>query len=51
MKKIIETVLFVLLLVLFFDFVCFILWGVSGQHPVDGFYFGTISAHILNFIF
>lgn len=36
--------------VLTFDALCFIAWALSGQTPIDGFYFGAITANILNFI-
>jgi len=38
----------VVLIVLFFDFVCFILWAMSGQLPQDGFYFGVITKSFIS---
>jgi hypothetical protein len=43
--------LVVVAVLLFADaFMCF-LWLISGQTPVDDFYFGSITAHIIKFIF
>lgn len=33
--------------VLLIDALGFLLWAMSGQLPVDDFYIGTITAHIL----
>lgn len=33
--------------VLALDFLAFALWIISGQQPVDGFYFGAITANII----
>jgi len=47
MTKTITTVLAVVAFIVFIDFVCFMGWVASGQKPVDNFYAGTISAHII----
>lgn len=39
------------LVVLAIDFLGFIAWVASGQHPVDSFYVGTITAHVLGIFF
>lgn len=36
--------------VLLLDAIAFTAWVASGQHPVDEFYAGTITAHILRAI-
>lgn len=51
MKKILGGIMFVILVLLLIDFVSFIGWVYSGQIPVDNFYFGSITKHILQFIF
>lgn len=28
----------------------FMLWVVSGQHPLDNFYIGTITAHVVAWV-
>lgn len=33
--------------ILALDFFAFLLWIMSGQHPVDGFYAGAITANII----
>lgn len=33
--------------VLAIDFLGFLCWATSGQHPVDSFYVGTITTHAL----
>lgn len=38
------TIVFVILAVDFFGFAA---WVMSGQHPTDNFYVGTITAHAL----
>jgi len=40
----------VVALLLFVDFVGFIAWTMSVQFPVDNFYIGTITTHVLRFI-
>lgn len=48
--QLLKTLGGIALVVLLIDFVCFCAWVMSGQHPADGFYFGTITAHILKMI-
>lgn len=36
--------------IMFFDFLFYIMWMISGQSPVDSFYFGSISAHLIDLI-
>jgi len=45
--KILGGVAFVVLLA---DMLGFALWVMSGQYPVDEFYLGTITAHVLRAI-
>lgn len=40
----------VIVAVLFVDAFGFMAWVASGQYPVDNFYIGTITAHILRAI-
>ena len=40
----------VILGVITVDVLGFMLWALSGQHPADAFYIGTITAHILRAI-
>lgn len=42
-----EAILTVIVIYLFIDFVSLILWVYSGQHPVDGFYLGSVTANII----
>lgn len=51
MQKIIKFSLTALVTLLALDFIGFIAWGMSGQLPVDGFFLGTITKHILQAIF
>ena len=44
MKYFILAIVFILAI----DIIGFLLWYVSGQVPSDGFYIGTITAHIIN---
>jgi len=37
--------------ILALDFFGFIIWSLSGQFPIDGFYLGMITSHILRAIF
>lgn len=50
MTNIFKTVGWVIVIVLVVDFFCFMAWVASGQHPVDGFYFGAITANVLKFL-
>lgn len=36
--------------ILLIDFIGFVAWIASGQHPVDGFYVGAITANVLKAI-
>ena len=36
--------------VLVIDALGLMLWVVSGQHPVDEFYLGTITAHVVAWV-
>lgn len=33
------------------DVLGFVFWVASGQYPTDGFYLGTITAHVLAVLF
>lgn len=46
-----KTIASVIGFVLAVDFIFWISWALSGQTPVDGFYAGAITQHILQFIF
>lgn len=43
---IIKTIITILII----DMLGFVVWIISGQLPVDSFYIGTITAHILQAI-
>lgn len=47
MKKTLTTIATVAAIILLIDFAGFLAWGMSGQHPVDNFYVGTITTHAL----
>lgn len=47
MKHIVTLILGYLAL----DVLGFMLWAISGQYPVDSFYVGTITTHLLALIF
>lgn len=38
----------VIITILVIDATCFMAWVISGQSPVDGFYFGAITANIIS---
>lgn len=40
-----------ILTVLAVDVIGFVFWVASGQFPLDNFYVGTITAHIIRFVF
>lgn len=50
MKQAIKTIVVVAIIILAIDFVGMIGWAMSGQHPVDNFYIGSISTHIIRAI-
>ncbi len=37
-------------IVFIIDFIGFMFWAMSGQIPVDGFFVGTITQHLLSAI-
>jgi len=49
-KSFFQTVAGIVAIILIADFIGFCAWIYSGQHPVDNFYLGTITAHILKAI-
>ena len=50
MKNFLTTASAILVGYLAIDMLAFIAWALSGQHPVDNFYIGSITAHILRAI-
>ncbi len=46
--NILKTILYTLGILLLIDFIGLIMWLASGQLPVDNFFVGTISYHIIN---
>lgn len=46
-KSFASTVFTIIAVVMVLDFIFFMGWVASGQKPVDNFYAGTISAHII----
>jgi hypothetical protein len=51
MKKTLKTIGLVLLAILAVDFFGFMAWAMSGQYPLDDFYIGTLTAHVLRALF
>lgn len=50
MKQIINVFLTVIMVALVVDAFAFVMWSLSGQVPVDGFYIGAITKNILSLI-
>lgn len=50
MRNMLKIIGGVALGILAFDFFGFCMWILSGQQPLDNFYIGTITAHILRAI-
>ena len=48
MKNNLKILCGVIALIIFADIFGAMMWSVSGQHPTDNFYIGTITIHILN---
>lgn len=48
--QLVQGIATVISIILALDAMCFIAWAMSGQQPIDGFYFGSITAHILSAI-
>lgn len=51
MKNTLQTIGGIALALLALDFFGFAAWVLSGQTPADGFYIGTITAHLLKALF
>jgi len=45
--QIVSVVAWVMIAVVGFDALGFVSWVASGQHPVDDFYVGSLTAHAL----
>lgn len=50
MKNTLKIIGAIIAIVLVIDALGFTAWALSGQHPVDGFYIGTITTHTLQAI-
>jgi len=50
MKQFINVLLSVMMVALIVDAVAFVMWSLSGQTPIDGFYIGAITKNILHFV-
>ena len=50
MQNILKVVGGAVAVIMVIDALCFTAWIVSGQHPVDGFYAGAITANIVKAI-
>lgn len=50
MTKIFKFILWTILVISFIDFTMFLVWGLSGQQPIDNFYFGSITSHVIQLI-
>ena len=48
--QVLKTIGWIVLLTIAIDATGFVAWTVSGQHPVDQFYIGTITAHTIKAI-
>ena len=48
--KILSFIGWSLVAILSIDALGFIAWAMSGQYPIDGFYVGTITAHLLRLV-
>lgn len=50
-KRILSNLFFnvatVVMILLAIDCIGFLVWGLSGQFPVDNFYIGSITKHVL----
>ena len=38
---------FAIVALFLFDAAALVMWAFSGQHPVDGFYVGSLTAHLI----
>lgn len=47
MKKTFNFVITIIVAFMLIDFVSMIAWAASGQRPVDDFYLGSVSTHII----
>ena len=43
----IKTVLGIFAFILVADAIAFVWWSLSGQHPIDDFFIGTITYHLI----
>lgn len=50
MKNTLQIVATVIAVILIVDAIGFLVWALSGQQPVDNFYVGTITTHVLQSI-
>ena len=48
--KILSLIGWGIVAILSIDALGFIAWAMSGQYPVDAFYLGTITTHIIHYI-
>lgn len=51
MTKFLKSLGWIVAVIMVADFFGFLVWGMSGQFPVDNFYLGSITRHILQAIF
>lgn len=51
MRNAVEVIYVLIIGYLALDVLGFLLWALSGQYPSDGFYLGTITAHVLGLVF
>lgn len=50
MKNTLQIAFTIVAVILVIDFLGFMAWAMSGQHPVDGFYVGAITTNVLKAI-
>jgi hypothetical protein len=51
MRNILNKILIVIIIIIAIDFLGFLGWAMSGHFPVDNFYVGSITHHILQSTF
>lgn len=51
MKRLILNILLAGFLILALDFFGWLMWAMSGQHPLDSWYVGTITGHIIKLFY
>ena len=50
MKENIKLIAQLLVVVMLFDMIAFMAWGISGCQPNDGFFLGALTNGLVNFL-